>query len=244
MAQDTLSRLPVAPRNPARGRPDSTETGEHLLMSFDPGDEGTPVRLIGSYPGRSLLITAPAVDGRLLFVKEGQIFHFRSFYAQAVYSFSTAIQKVCFSPFPYLHLDWPAASRIERTVVRRARRVDVKLPCAVYWDLDGTTHTYNGSLRNLSVNGAELHLGRSIPTRGEHLRIAFRVQVANERYLIECGIRVMRHSVLAGRDDTMIDEYGLELADLTPESFLIVHAFVQETAVTRLETPLYAAGAD
>jgi c-di-GMP-binding flagellar brake protein YcgR len=240
--QDTIAKNPPPGARPTRGRADTSETGEFLLMSFEGGEEGTQVRLIGSYPGRSLVITAPEVDGRLLFVKEGQVFHFRSFYAQAVYAFSTSIQKVCFTPFPYIHLDWPKGN-IERTVVRRSRRVEVKLPCAVYWDLDGSTHTYNGTLRNLSTDGAELHMGRPIPARGENARVAFRLQIGALRYLVECPIKVMRHELIAGKDDTTLDKYGVQLLEIPQEATLALHAFVHETAVTRLETPIYAQSA-
>lgn len=236
---DTMTRLPPNVRA-TRGRADTTETGEFLMMSSDASEDGTAVRLIGSYPGRALLITAPEIDGRLLFVKEGQAFHFRSFYAQAVYAFATTIQKVCFTPFPYVHLEWPASHTIERTVVRSSRRVDVKLPCAVYWTLDGKPCTYNGTVRNLSSAGAELHIGKTLPARAEGLRIALRISAAGQNFVIECPVRIMRHEMIPGRDDATIDKYGLALQELSPESSLALHAFVYETAITRLETPIYA----
>jgi hypothetical protein len=85
------------------------QIGDVLHLEL-PHDGGTArVRLMGLVPGRSLLVTAPEVKGRLLPVAEDDVVAARAFSGDEQLSFSCMVQRCCTTPYPYLHLSFPAS---------------------------------------------------------------------------------------------------------------------------------------
>lgn len=100
---DVLDSL-LLPGAAARGRKRRSIPAWRLLHMWSEGgraEDAMTVTLIGMHEGRSILITAPERDKRLVFVKEGTLFHFRGFSGELVYEFDAPVRKVRFEPFPY-----------------------------------------------------------------------------------------------------------------------------------------------
>lgn len=210
---------------------------EYFRLLFD-GMEAADafhVRLLGMHPRKSLIISAPAFEGKLAFVKEGQAVKFRGFYPLVVYTISTAVAKVCFQPYPYLHLNWPDPSHIEKVTLPVTRRVETELPCTVY--TEATTpgqRNINGIIRKLSVAGADIMLSRQ-PPKGQRLILAFQLNVGRERCVFEIAIEVDRMKEEANGFDT-----GISFLDLSKEAYLGLYASIQETVASFGDTPLFA----
>jgi c-di-GMP-binding flagellar brake protein YcgR len=223
-------------KNANRQAPKQQEGVQYLRMNYAGSEEGFFVRLYGMVPGQSLILAAPTENGQLVFVKEGDNFDFKGFYSRAIYSFRAAIRQVCFQPFPYLHINWPELSRVQKQIVRQTRRIDINLPCTLYLTPDKKS-TINGVIRNLSTGGAEVELFGHFDAHQTRVRIAFRVPVHGQKFLIE------EETTIIGKrayEDEPAERYGLSFDNLPYDMVLALHGYIQETLLGRLETPLFA----
>lgn len=217
--------------------------GRQVLKMSTPGSGNEySVRLLGVNPDTSLIVSAPGIDGKLVFVKEGQVFHFRGFFGHTVQSFDATILKVQFSPYPYLHISWPDPSKIARRRIRSTRRAKCRLPCVIYYRRSGTEKQENGFVSDLSVGGAELWLAQELPGSFEDFRVAFKINVAGQRILIDSGVSALRLKEemrrTAGPQGAQGAHYGMAFESLSDQLQLAIHAYINELLVAQLESPL------
>jgi c-di-GMP-binding flagellar brake protein YcgR len=170
------------PSDAATKKVESTESSDALKLM--PGDslqlqpmlEGQvdryTVRVIGLMRGKSVLVTAPLVDGKLIFIREAQPFLIRAFSGQNVYAFKARVLKAQHTPFPYLHLSYPDSIQVMR--IRKAMRAPAQIIVALS-DKEGGRALGAGRFVDISVGGARMHVGRDTPISGESLHIAFKV---------------------------------------------------------------------
>ncbi len=235
MVKDGSLGAAVKTKRPPKVKEDPTETGQLVRMNM-PGDAETfEVKLIGALPDNYLVMTAPVRDGAYVFVKEGQSWEFRSFYGMAVYRFSANVEKVAFSPFPFLVISWPNTSQIERRQIRKARRVLTDIPVALYPDGVASDNMQTGVITNMSTGGVEVRLSSRQVEKSSSLLIAFQLTVGREKVLIEAKVNVMSHNV-----DDNGTRLGMAFIELPQMPYICIHAFVHDRLVHRLETPIYA----
>ena len=145
--------------------------GDMLQLQLPGGSHGEryQVRMIGYHAPISLLVTAPKVNGRLVFVKEGQRFLVRGFVGKDAVGYSTRVLKSNLAPFAYLHLAWP--EEVQTMRIRHSARVPVDLVCAVTYD------NWQSAARivDLSPGGARMVSVQPIAASGEQIRLAFRI---------------------------------------------------------------------
>lgn len=140
-----------------------------LQASGSASAERHPVRLIGYHAPVSLLVTAPVVNGRLAFIKEGQGFLVRGFVGRDAVAYSTRVLKANLAPFAYLHLAWP--EEVQTMRIRSSARVPVSLVCAVINE-DGQI---GARMIDLSPGGARVISAAPIGAIGEQVKVAFRI---------------------------------------------------------------------
>ena len=128
-----------------------------------------PVRLIGYHSPVSLLVTAPEVNGRLVFIKEGQYFLVRGFVGQDAVAYSTRVLKSNLSPFAYMHLAWP--EEVQTIRIRSSARVPVGLVCAIIHEQGQSS----ARVIDLSPGGARIVSGAPLGNTGDQIRLAFRI---------------------------------------------------------------------
>ena len=243
--QDLDWVAPAPPDSTANAIQPQVQLGEgqhvqYLRMNYPGTQDGFMVHYSGAAVGQSLFVSAPMENGSMVFVKEGAAFDFKSFYGQAIYSFTASIEKVCFSPFPYLHIKWPERSKIKKATVRGSRRVQLELPCSiVYTGTAGHEQKINGLMTNLSSGGAELGLAQALPEVVNLFRMVFRVALTEERYLLELSAQIVSRQA-ASPGDAYPHRYGIRFEQVPRETQLLLYAFVQDVQLTRLETPLFA----
>lgn len=146
--------------------------GDMLQLQLTSGSvqgERYPVRLIGYHAPISLLVTAPRVNGKLAFIKEGQGFLVRGFVDRDAVAYSTRVLKSNLSPFAYLHLAWPEDVQTMR--IRSSARVPVDLVCAVVNE-DGQLAA---RINDLSPGGARVVSDKAVGAAGEQVKLAFRI---------------------------------------------------------------------
>ncbi|UAW98394.1 flagellar brake protein [Halopseudomonas nanhaiensis] len=127
------------------------------------------VRMIGVHAPVSLMVTAPTLHGRLVFIKEGQQFLVRGFVGKDAVAYRTRVLKSQLTPYPYLHLAYPETVQSMR--IRSSARVTVNLvastvaPCGP------------GAARivDLSLGGARMLSRSPIADKDDEIKVSFRI---------------------------------------------------------------------
>ena len=181
-----LYRTPPAKAEPERAEAAAAEVQTRSLAQIQlaPGDhvqlqclhgQGTDryqVRMIGFHAPVSLMVTAPVVQGRLVFIKEGQQFLVRGFVGKDAVAYRTRVLKSQLSPFPYLHLAYPEAVQSMR--IRSSARVAVDLVASV------SSPAGPGAARiaDLSLGGARMISSKVVAKKDEEVKVSFRINPA------------------------------------------------------------------
>ncbi len=184
------------------------------------------VRAVGFLKPKSVLVTSPSVEGRVLFIREGQTFQVRAFSGLNVYAFKAQVLKSNSSPFPYLHLSYPAEVKAMR--IRRTVRAPVKLIVAIY-DQDGRKQIGAGRLVDLSVGGGRLQAYEKIDMQDKRVQIAFKAKLEGMEEVVNAPAFV--RSVSAGEDEQgkAVYLFGLEFRDLAQMDRLFIQNLVYQS---------------
>ncbi|NDI86766.1 flagellar brake protein [Undibacterium crateris] len=180
------------------------------------------VRLIGYAKNKSLMLTAPMLDGRAALIREGQGFIVRAFPGKKAYAFTSSLIKYVYSPFPYLHLAYPR--EVRSTTIRQAARAIVKIIASV--TIGNPEQTAAATLGDLSMGGTSGIIKRQLGRKGDTGTVKFRVNAAgSDEYL---SLNVILRSV-APTENGVEFRHGFEFVDLNPQARLILSAFVHQT---------------
>jgi len=178
--------------------------------------------LVGYAPGQSVLVRTPFVDNLPVPYTDGQTLTARAFTGMGVFAFDTAVQRVCVSPFHYLHLDFPSAVR--GVQIRATERVKVTMPTQV--TLAG--EQLPGVIADIGIGGAMLECTRLLHA-GEALKVyvSFALEAMQLKAGFEAEARVHRKLETAQRDQaTPLHGYGLEFENLTLGQRVMLQNFV------------------
>ncbi|OWW20893.1 flagellar brake protein [Noviherbaspirillum denitrificans] len=179
------------------------------------------VRLIGFVKNKTVLVTAPALDGKLEFVREGQTFIVRAFAGKKAYAFITSAVKSVHSPHPYLHLAFPKEVRC--TVVRRGVRAAVNIIASVA--LGNPERLGAAVLNDLSMGGASGTLKQALGQKGEEGVIKFKVHAAGQDEYLSLKTVLRSVAPAEGGDGY---KHGFEFLDVSIHERLILSAFVHQ----------------
>lgn len=197
--------------------------GETLyLQQIDNPAVRYTVRLIGFVKNKTVFVTAPMVDGKLEFVRDGQTFVVRAFSGKKAYAFASAAVKSVHSPHPYLHLSFPKEVRC--TVVRRGVRVQVKIIASAW--LGDPSRTGAALLNDLSIGGASGVIKQVLGQKGEEGEIIFKVNAAGQDEFLT--IKTVLRSVAPSENGDGF-KHGFEFLDVSIHDRLILSAFVHQT---------------
>ncbi len=227
--------LPVA-------RTGSTIGEEGVVGFFDtnlrPGDpmqvrfaDGTTdryaVRLIGAVDRRSLLITHPQIEGRLIFVKEGQLLKLKALRGKHAFAFEAAVLKCQLVPYPYLHLDFPA--QVRATSVRKAYRVALNGVASI--GRVGERARVPCNMKDVSVAGAQVNVPQALAQVNGDVEIAFRLNVDGQPVTFNLFglIRNVREGEDAG---SQYASCGIEFVDVPHEQRQALQLFIYETLLS------------
>jgi c-di-GMP-binding flagellar brake protein YcgR len=180
--------------------------------------------LLGFAPAQSVLVRTPFVDGFPITYTDGQALTARAFTGMGVFAFETAVQRVCISPFHYLHLEFPTAVR--GVQIRSTERVRVNMPTQI--TLDGAPEP--GTIADIGIGGARLEINRSLRA-GLRLRVqlAFPLEQMQIKAAFEADAVVHRQLESDQRDrPTPLCAYGLEFEDLTLGQRVMLQNFVYQ----------------
>lgn len=180
------------------------------------------VKLIGFVKNKSILVTAPVIDGKGALIRDGQTFIVRAFPGKKAYAFTASALKSVFSPHPYLHLSYPKVVRC--SVIRQGARASVKIIASV--TVGKPEQTAAATLSDLSMGGTSGIIKKPLGQKNDCGVIKFKVTAAgNDEFL---SLNFILRSITPTEN---MDEYrhGFEFVDVPTQSKLILSAFVHQT---------------
>jgi c-di-GMP-binding flagellar brake protein YcgR len=157
----------------------------HLQTLSETNPKRYQVSIIGAHAPQSVLVSAPMIMGKLLFIKEGKQLLVRGFVGKDAFAYRANVIKSALTPYPYLHLSYPESVQSMR--IRKSVRVAVEIVAAV------STPTTDMAARivDLSSGGARLSANQKLGEDGAEITLKFRVYAGDQDvYLtIQAAIR-------------------------------------------------------
>jgi len=186
------------------------------------------VKLIGYYPGHSIIVSSPVIEGKQVVVNKDRPFKVRSLAKNNAFAFQTTVKAVALQPFPYIHLDYPKA--MVTLQVRNADRLQVSLNARITseFDLGNGEWPKLGLIYNLSKTGAGIRCNDSLGDNGDEVVVHFPVVVAGVTKNFKL-IAVVRNKGLLGAEwlpHRYI--YGLQFRGLSGAANIVLSSFIYE----------------
>lgn len=203
-----------------------------VRLKVDGFPETYPARLLGYMPGQTVLITAPRDEGKLLTLREGQLIGVKGFSGQTIYTFNGTVQKICFVPFPYIHVSWDDG-RLEKTTVRNSRRVGAHIDASLVLLLPDGEQRRSVMVNDLSTGGAEITVSGAVTGK---VRLEFSLEVAGANFPFHLTGSVRKRKDQGEQES--VARFGVAFEDLLPEQKIALHAWIHEKLVERYECPL------
>lgn len=202
--------------------------GETLHMqALVETDSRFVVKLIGFIKGKSVLVTAPIVDGKYIMIRDGQSFVVRAFQGKKAFAFTVMALKSVFSPHPYLHLSYP--KHINASIIRNDARAQVRIIASVTFH--NPERIVAANLLDLSLGGTSGIIKQQIAEKQESGTISFKIHVVGNEGLMSIDFVVRS---VAPTEDGDGYRYGFEFQNLTSQNKLILSAFVHQTIAEQL----------
>ncbi len=207
--------------------------GDPIQLQFIPQDgrERLTAKIIGYSPNKSIIISAPAVNGKLPFLKENQPFVVRMLQGNDVYGFESSVLKYYSIPYPHVHLSHP--NDIECITVRSSRRVGTEIVVSVTTQ-QAPDKTLSISMLNTSATGALLQTPKELGKLDDTLKISIELEIATIKKYLRIKAIIRNISTPEDSGDTL-NKYGVQFLDLNDEQKLIINAYVYEQIVMHME---------
>lgn len=208
---DPIARLPIGIVVSLQANAD--DTGDRYVC-----------RYIGYLEGKSLLVTNPLSEGRLVPCHDGQNFYVRCFNGKTALAFKSRIAKANLVPFPYLHLSFPKEITVMK--VRESLRAAVDIIATVA--IGGA----NVAVRvvDLGVGGAHILAGNPLGQKGEAGEISFRITIEDIEAYIVAAITIRSREV-ATEDGKSRFGYGVQFKALAKEHKAMIMNLVYRARV-------------
>ena len=211
--------------------------GDTLQLQYLDRDsrERLLVHVIGYLAGRSLIVTTPKLDGKVLMMREGQPFVVRILSGNRVVGFNSKVLRSSASPYPYMHLAYP--QEMEQIVVRKAQRVRVKLFSA----LQNTTNPafsfekpQPATVVDISTSGALVVSEQRLAEADDEVKLSFAFKMGGVEKLMSIPSRVRNVQQETRDNDSTSFAHGLEFMPMDEAEIIALHGFVYEQIVKTL----------
>lgn len=229
--------LPTEPGGGSGGGKPVEETLDLDALKLMPGDtlqlqplmegqsERWNVHVIGHLKPKSLLVSAPLVDGKLIFIKDGQTYLVRAFSGLNVCAFKARVLKSQLQPFPYLHLSWPDSVQAMR--IRKAMRAPASIIVAVH-DSEEGRQTGAGKLVDISVGGAKLLSNGQLGRKEDTLWMSFKVKLGDMEEYVKTPANIRTVTEETDEQGKTMKAFGVQFGDLTQSQRLIIMNLVYQ----------------
>lgn len=183
------------------------------------------VHVIGVMKPKSVLVTAPVVDGKLIFVRDGQTYLVRAFSGLNVCAFKARVLKSQLQPFPYLHLSYPESVQAMR--IRKAMRAPATIIVAVTQSEEGR-QIGAGKLVDISVGGAKMLSPMPLGDKGESLWLSFKVRLGEMEEYVKTPVVIRSVGEEDDEQGKRMKSYGIQFGELEQSQRLIIMNLVYQ----------------
>jgi len=208
--------------------------GDSIQLQFQSETENSRsfVTLIGYLEGQGVIVSTPLLNGRIMLIREGQIFVVRLFSGKSAYAFTAVTRKVTNVPFPHLHLSYP--KEVRGLIVRGSSRARANIICHASVEGGGG---FACVARDISVGGALIAVREKIGEVGVRLSLKLRVKVNETEHLLtlDCQIRSV-NTARPSADETPAFLHGLSFDNVTSQDSLVISALLYQNLVSEKDT--------
>jgi hypothetical protein len=183
------------------------------------------VQVIGVMKGKSLLVTAPLVDGKLIFVRDGQTYLVRAFSGLNVCAFKARILKSQLQPFPYLHLSYPDSVQAMR--IRKTMRAPASIIVAVH-EAEVGRQVGAGKIIDLSVGGARMFSPSKIGDKDQTIWLSFKVLLGDMEEYVKTPAVIRTVGEEDDEQGKRMHVFGLQFGELAQSQRLIIMNLVYQ----------------
>jgi len=209
------------------------DVGDVLQLQFLPDDSNTRhyVKVIGFLPEKSLIVTTPNNNGKIMLIREGQPLAVRLLAGNNVMAFTVSVLRSCARPYPYLHLSYP--NDLQTIMVRKAQRIGYKTKAMVKDCGPGaagkSSQESDVDVEDMSTTGALLISDDKLGDVKGLLSVKLKLTIAqdDEQLVLIAIIRNVRKRNKEGGDQK---EYlhGVEFQFADRQESIMLHAFIYE----------------
>jgi c-di-GMP-binding flagellar brake protein YcgR len=215
------------------------EVGDSLQLQFVNETSGNRhyVKVLGCYPGRSIIVGTPQVGGRIMLVRQDQTVIVRLMIGNDVVGFNSTVLRSCARPYPYLHLAFP--KELQSSSVRKALRVSLDNVVSIrrlrHDDQPDREHSaFAGRTRDISTTGALLSSNGRLGSVGDRLSMAMQVSVAGFSEEIRLHATIRNTTVLTATDEAAGTLYGIEFDAPERREAILLHGHVNQTILQHM----------
>jgi len=185
-------------------------------------------RVLGYMEGQSVIAALPGATLLPIDLRLGDEVAVRYLVGRSVYGFKTSVIRVCTSPYPYFHLQYPDS--VQKMDVRGAERVQVALPAR----LGGAAGTVEVELRDLSATGANVSSPREIGQVGDAVKLSVELTFGEVTRQLSTAATI-RNATSAPQEsgEAAVWRYGVQFQDLSEADYIFVLGFVFEQRASR-----------
>lgn len=183
------------------------------------------VRVIGIMKPKSVLVTAPLVDGKLIFVRDGQTYLIRAFSGLNVCAFKAKVLKAQLQPFPYLHLSYPDTVQAMR--IRKAMRAPAGIIVAIHESEEGR-QVGAGKLVDISVGGAKLLSNMNLGKKEQSLWMSFKVKLGDMEEYVKTPAIIRSLGEEEDEQGKPMKSFGMQFGELSQSQRLIIMNLVYQ----------------
>ncbi|HUW50375.1 MAG TPA: flagellar brake protein [Sulfuricella sp.] len=168
-------------------------------------------QLIGYIRNQSILLTIPLDGGQRVIMADGERVEVRMLTGSNIHIFQSIIQRVCISPSHYMHLEYPV--KIRTQLLRKSPWAKVALTASVT-DAQGSQET--AYIINLSPNGAQVHIPRSVGGKNDPLHLTLPINIDELKTTLT--LEALIEHVHPAKPDML--EYGISFNNISTEDAL------------------------
>ncbi len=207
--------------------------GDLIQLQFIPEDgrERLTAKVIGYSPNKSIIISAPSVNGKFPLLKENQPFVIRMLQGNDVYGFESSSLKYYSVPYPHVHLSCP--KDLECITVRGSRRVGTEVIVSVT-TVDNPNKTLSISMVNTSATGALLQTSNLLGGLDDEVNISIEFEIASIKKYLRIKA-IIRNISMPDDEDDKLNKYGVQFLALNDDQKLIINAYVYEQIVLHMK---------
>ncbi len=184
------------------------------------------VKMIGFLNKRSVLVSHPRQNDKLSFIKEGAGFLVRGFAGTKTYEFNSNVISVSLSPYPYIHLAFPA--QVKTINMRGAVRIKLRLVCSIESQVTGLK--MSAIIEDMSISGARIQATKAFGEAGEAVSVGMRMQVGEENqvFLVSAVIRNV-HQEMDSQTGNEIFMHGMEFVQTQSVDLTVLQNYIYKS---------------